>query len=99
VLEKFDLFIRHLIQLGGTHPSLSPAPGVVYLSLFSFLLAGLATLAAGVRFIRVRRHINRGEAEFSIVPDVLVVVSVVVVILLALLLSIPTLLAQQHTGN
>ena len=44
---------------------------------------------SGIRFLRVRRHINRGEAVFSVLPDVLVVISVVAIIIMAIALSLP----------
>jgi putative membrane protein len=46
-------------------------------------------LMSGIRFLRVRRHINRGEAVFSVLPDILVVISVVAVIIMAIALSLP----------
>ena len=55
-------------------------------------MAGLATAISGWRFLAVRRHINRGEASFSVLPDVLVVVSVIVIIVMTLVLSFPKLL-------
>lgn len=91
VIERFDIFLRHLMQISG-HPWHEGTSGTaVYLSLFSFLLAGSTILLSGVRFLRMRRHINRGEAVFSVVPDVLVVISVIVVIVMAITLSIPRL--------
>jgi len=46
-------------------------------------------LASGTRFLRVRMHINKGEAVFSVLPDVLVVISVVAIIIIAIGLSLP----------
>ncbi len=91
VIERFDIFLKHLMQLGGQTTHLTASPHAIYLSLFSFLLAGIAMLMSGIRFLRVRRHINRGEAVFSVLPDVLVVISVVAVIIMAIALSLPRL--------
>jgi nitrate reductase gamma subunit len=70
---------------------------VMFLSLFSFFLAGFAILFSGFRFLAVRRHINRGEPTYSIVPDMLVVLSVVVIIIITLVMAIPHLFAGSQT--
>jgi uncharacterized membrane protein YidH (DUF202 family) len=62
--------------------------GAAYLSLLCFVLAGFMIVVSGLRFIRVRRHINKGEAVFSAVPDLLAVTSVAVIIGLALVLGL-----------
>ncbi|MEW6350478.1 MAG: DUF202 domain-containing protein [Thermodesulfobacteriota bacterium] len=92
VIEKFELFMQHLIHLTGGTQSFPVHKSMVYLSLFSFAMAGIAIMISGWRFLAVRRHINRGEASFSILPDVLVVVSVIVIIVMTLALSFPRLL-------
>jgi inner membrane protein YidH len=91
VIERFDIFLKHLLQLGGQPTHVTASHHAIYLSLFSFLLAGIAMLMSGIRFLRVRRHINRGEAVFSVLPDILVVISVVSVIIMAIALSLPRL--------
>jgi putative membrane protein len=91
VIERFDIFLKHLLQLGGQTTHITASPHAIYLSLFSFFLAGIAMLMSGIRFLRVRRHINRGEAVFSVLPDILVVISVVAVIIMAIALSLPRL--------
>jgi putative membrane protein len=88
VIEKFEVFLNHLLRLEGATTSLEPSAGMIYLSLFVFVLAGVATVFSGLRFLQVRRHINRGEASFSIVPDLLVVISVVAIVIMAALLSV-----------
>ncbi len=94
VIERFDLFIRYVLMVGGSPIPMPPAVEIMYLSLFSFFLAGFATLVSGIRFLRVRRHINRGEAEFSVVPDILVVLSVIVIIVIAIALAFPRLFTR-----
>ena len=92
VVERFDLFLRHLIPL--TTGKLTPIVSshrMVYLSLFSFALAGLATVVSGIRFLSVRRHVNQGEARFSVMPDILVIISVGVIAVIVILLSLPRL--------
>lgn len=92
VVEKFDVFIHHLLRLEGRAVESTPSPTMVYLSLGSFVLAAIAISLSGVRFLRVRRHINQGEASFSILPDILVTVSVIAIIIIAIVLSIPRLI-------
>jgi len=96
VIEKFEVFLHHLLRLEGRAGPTEPSLSMVFLSLFSFLLAGIAILMSGIRFIRVRRHINRGEASFSLVPDVLVIVSVIVIIVITVVLSLPRVLDIAH---
>jgi putative membrane protein len=97
VIERFDIFLRHVVQLSGQKMHFSTSGAIIYLSLFSFFLAGFAMLASGIRFLRVRNHINRGEASFSVLPDILVVVCVAVVIVMAVALSLPHLFELSET--
>lgn len=94
VLEKFELFIHHLLRLEGAPPS-EPSDEVVFLALFSFALAGTAIVLSGVRFMKSRRHIDQGEPTFSIIPDVLVIVSVIVIVIMTLLLTVPRLMEMK----
>lgn len=91
VVEKFDVFIHHLLRLEGRAVESTASPTMVYLSLGSFILAAIAISLSGIRFLRVRRHINQGEASFSILPDILVTVSVIAIIIIAIVLSVPRL--------
>ncbi|MGC9030808.1 MAG: YidH family protein [Desulfomonilaceae bacterium] len=92
VIERFDIFLQHLLRLEGQVCESSPHPGMIKLSFLCFVLAGLTIIVSGLRFLRVRRHINKGEAVFSVMPDFLVIVSVVAIIVMAILLSLPRLL-------
>ncbi len=91
VIERFDIFLKHILQLQGEPINHVTSSCTILLSMFSFLLAGLAMVISGFRFLRVRRHINNGEAVYSVLPDFLVILSVVVIILMAVLLSLPRL--------
>ena len=88
VIEKFEIFLRHLLAFEGGTEAHNHGNSAIYLSLFCFLLAGFMIVVSGFRFIQERRHINRGEAVFSAFPDLLVVVSVAVIIGLALMLGL-----------
>jgi len=92
VIERFDIFLEHLIRLSGEHGHARGHHSMVYLSLFCFMLSGTTILLSGLRFLRVRRHINRGEAVYSVLPDVLAVISVLVIIVLVIILSLPRLM-------
>ena len=87
VIEKFEVFLNHLLRLEGAFTHTEPSKAIIYLSLFIFVLSGVAIVVSGIRFLRVRRHINRGEPSFSIVPDVLVIVSVIAIVITATILS------------
>jgi putative membrane protein len=91
VIERFDLFIRQWFKIEGLNEQLISHHSVVHLALFSFLLAGVSIALSGLRFMQARAHINRGEAIFTIVPDVLVIMSVVAIIIIAVALSLPRL--------
>ena len=91
VMERFDIFIRHLLRLEGVHVHASPSHSIAALSFVAFILAGILIFAAGLRYITVRRHINQGEAVFSTVPEFLVGLAVVAIIGMAVLLLLPSL--------
>lgn len=91
VVEKFELFLDHLLKLAGVQQTVTSSSSMLHFSLVCFLIAGLSILVSGARFLQVRRHIDRGEASFSIVPDILVIIFVTAVVILALVLSLPRL--------
>ena len=88
VIEKFEIFLRHLLVFEEGSAAQNHGNSAMYLSLFCFLLAGFMIVVSGIRFIQARRHINKGEDVFSAFPDLLVVVSVAVIIGLALMLGL-----------
>ncbi len=76
VIERFDLLIREL-RFASPHPELyAKIEKTQYLSLVTFVLGTLIILLAGWRFFQTRRHINRGETEFSTLPDVFLLTSI-----------------------
>jgi putative membrane protein len=91
VIERFDLFMRQWLASQGLWQHVPGHQRVIYLALISFLLAGIAISVSGIRFLRARQHINRGEAVFTILPDILVVLSVLAVVIIAVALSMPPL--------
>jgi len=92
VIEKFELFMHQIAQLGGYAISVPSHQGMIYLSFFCFGLAGMSALVSGWRFLAVRRHLNWGVPSFSFLPDALVVASVIAIIIVTLALTFPRLL-------
>jgi putative membrane protein len=97
VIERFEIFMKHLLQLQGDVAHSATSTGMVRLSILCFVLAGITIVVSGWRFLRVRRHINKGEAVFSVIPDLLVIFSVIVVIIMAIILSLPKLVELGET--
>jgi putative membrane protein len=98
VIEKFEVFLNHFLRLQGMSPQAPSTIPMSYLSLFSFILAAVAILFSGLRFLRVRKHVNQGEASFSILPDLLVVMSVMAIVVMAMLLIMPRIFAVEGPG-
>ena len=88
VLEKFELFLQEMVRASGGAITLETRGGAVALGLLCFLGAGISIALAAVRFMKMRRNIDGGVARFSIVPEVLIVISAVIVVVLAVLLSL-----------
>jgi putative membrane protein len=89
LIERFDIFVNHILRLEGIGRLGVHHTRIVHLSIIAFFLAAVLVVASGLRFLSVRRHINRGEAVFSLLPEFLVIASVIVVIVMAVMLSIP----------
>ena len=76
VIERFDLLIREL-RFASPHPEqYAKIEKTHYLSLITFILGTFIILLAGWRFFQTRRHINRGDTEFSTLPDVFLLISI-----------------------
>jgi putative membrane protein len=91
VIERFELFLRQWFRIQGLEDRLVAHHSIIFLALFCFILAGGSIILSGYRFMQVRAHINRGEAIFTVAPDVLVIMSVAAIIIMALVLSLPRL--------
>ncbi len=81
VIERFDFFIRQMQALpmfdGLGHRHLHTE----LISLTTFAVGVAVILMAGWRFVYVRRLINRGEQQFSALPDLLFILSVMGIII------------------
>ncbi len=91
VIERFELFLRQWFKIQGLENRLVAHHGIIFLALFCFILAGVSIILSGLRFMQVRAHINRGEAIFTVAPDILVIMSVAAIIIMAVVLSLPRL--------
>jgi putative membrane protein len=86
VIERFDLLIREL-RTYSAHPEMIRYTGKTHdMGLIIFILGALIILMAGWRFFYIRRHINRGDTEFSVLPDVFLMVSILGTVVMIVLL-------------
>ncbi len=78
VIERFDILIREIrfFSTSGNH-----VPRAHYLGLVTFGLGAMIVVVAGWRFFYIRSRINRGEVDFSPLPDIFLMVSVLVTVL------------------
>lgn len=85
VIERFDLVIREM-QLFANRPDLQKNLGNTHhLGFVVFILGASIILLAGWRFFYIRRHINRGGADFTILPDIFLMGSVMLTVLMTFL--------------
>jgi putative membrane protein len=82
VIERFDILIREM-RIFAAHPGMANLRGTGYLGMTAFLLGAIIVVLAGWRFFYIRRHINKGETEFSVLPDVFLMGSVLLTVLTA----------------
>ena len=85
VIERFDLLIREL-QVFSSRPELQKSLRATHhMGLVVFILGAVIIFLAGWRFFYIRRHINRGESDFSALPDMFLLGSVLVTVLITFL--------------
>lgn len=85
VIERFDLLIREL-QVFSNRPDLQKnLRATHHMGLVVFLLGAIIIFLAGWRFFYIRGHINRGEADFSALPDMFLLGSVLATVLVTFL--------------
>lgn len=81
VIERFDLLIRNLYafeQYSGAPVRQHLHTG--FMAMAAFAMGALIILMAGWRFFYIRRHINQGDTEFSVLPDMFLLGSVLVTV-------------------
>jgi putative membrane protein len=76
VIERFDLLIHELRLVSPHLEKYAQIEKTHYMSLVAFLLGAFIIFLAGWRFFQMRGHINRGETEFSTLPDIFLLASI-----------------------
>lgn len=85
VIERFDLLIREL-QVFSNRPDLQKSLRATHhMGMVVFILGAIIIFLAGWRFFYIRGHINRGESDFSVIPDLFLMGSVLVTVLVTFL--------------
>ena len=85
VIQRFDYLIREM-QIFANRPDLAGRlAGTHRMGLLAFALGTLIILIAGWRFFYIRRHINRGDIEFSALPDIFLLLSILFIVILTFL--------------
>lgn len=88
VIERFDLLLKELRAVA-PHPEMIRYSGrTYYMGIVTFLLGTTIILLAGWRFFNIRRHINRGETDFSPLPDIFLMGSVLITMIMTFLFFI-----------
>jgi len=88
VIERFDLLIRELRFMSASPEKFVQMEKTHYLSLITFILGAFIILLAGWRFFDLRRHINRGESDFSTLPDVFLLTSILLTLTMVFFLFV-----------
>jgi len=69
VIERFDILIRE-INFFASRPDIAQhLHGTRFIGITTFALGALIIVLAGWRFFYIRKLINQGDTEFSILPD------------------------------
>lgn len=81
VIERFDILLREsvLAAPGGLQRH-ADLPGAHLMGMVALGLGVLIIFLAGWRFFYLRRHINNGDARFSVVPDTFLLSSVLITV-------------------
>jgi putative membrane protein len=79
VIERFDILIREM-RIFAVNPQNSSHHSTSIMGVVAFALGAFIVFLAGWRFFYIRRHINRGETDFSVLPDLFLMGSVLVTI-------------------
>ncbi len=66
VIERFDIFLKHLLQLGGQTTHITASPHAIYLSLFLFLAGRHCDADVGYTLLEGKKaHQPWGSSLFS----------------------------------
>jgi putative membrane protein len=80
VIERFDILIREMRIFAVQPQSAQHMHSTSIMGATAFALGAVIILLAGWRFFYIRKHINRGETDFSVLPDLFLMGSVLVTI-------------------
>ncbi|MEN6440845.1 MAG: DUF202 domain-containing protein [Syntrophobacter sp.] len=80
VIERFDILLRESRIFAGNPAITAHLQSTRFLGITVLVLGALIIILAGWRFLYIRRHINRGEAEFSTLPDLFLMGSVLITV-------------------
>ena len=82
IIERFDILIREMrfAAIPGLHEHLKLVPSTHYMGMVALGLGVVIIVLAGWRFYYIRRHINRGDPVFSVVPDTFLLTSVLLTV-------------------
>jgi putative membrane protein len=82
VIERFDILIREMrfIALPGADGHLSHVPTTRYMGMIALGLGMVIILLAGWRFFYIRKHIDTGSTDFSVLPDTFLLSSVLLTV-------------------
>jgi putative membrane protein len=81
LIERFDILIREVkfAEISGVNQHLH-VPSTRYLGIVALGLGTVIIVLAGWRFYYMRKHINRGDVRFSVVPDTFLLGSVLLMV-------------------
>ena len=82
VIERFDLLISELRTFSKDPQIVQHLQHTHYLGLITFILGVLIIILSGWRFFYIRKHINRGETEFSTLLDIFLWGSILVIVVM-----------------
>jgi len=80
VIERFDILIREMRIVAVNPQNAVHARSTGFMGVTAFALGAFIVFLAGWRFFYIRRHINRGETDFSVLPDIFLMGSVLITI-------------------
>jgi putative membrane protein len=82
IIERFDILIREMrfVAIPGLAEHLNHVPSTRYLGMTALGMGVVIILLAGWRFYHMRKHINNGDTEFSVVPDTILLGSVLITV-------------------
>jgi putative membrane protein len=83
VIERFDILIREMrfLAIPGLNEHINhPLPSTHIMGMVALGLGMVIIVLAGWRFFYIRKHINRGDTDFSVLPDIFLLGSVLLTV-------------------